>query len=156
MQDVAVLDDVIGALQAQAAGFPGALLAAMGDKILVRDRLGANEAPREIAVDPAGRLPRRGAAFDGPGARLLRADREKGDEVEEPIAGPDDAGKPAFGQPERPRNSRFSAASASHATSASSAAEMTTAGAPCAAAQRATRRLCALPAAALASSTLAI
>ena len=62
MHDVAVLHDVVGAFEAHLAGVLGALLAAAGDEIGVGDRLGADEALLEIAVDDAGGLRRLGAA----------------------------------------------------------------------------------------------
>src|SRR5579883_3433288 len=61
VQDVAVLNHVIGAFEPQLAGFLGALLAAMGDEIGIGDGLGADEALLEIAVDDARRLRRLGA-----------------------------------------------------------------------------------------------
>ena len=45
----------------------------------------------EISMDHAGRRGRLGAAVDGPGAGLLRADGEIGDEVEQLVAGADQA-----------------------------------------------------------------
>ena len=58
MHDVAVADDVIGAFEAHLAGVLGALLAAMGDEIVIGNGLGADEALLEIGMDAAGGLRR--------------------------------------------------------------------------------------------------
>ena len=57
---------------------PRARLAAVGDVILVGDRLGADEALLEIGVDDPGRLRRLRALLDRPGPRLLGAGGEEG------------------------------------------------------------------------------
>src|SRR5207237_10089600 len=101
MHDVAVLDDVIGAFEAHLAGILGALLAATGDEIGIGDRLGADKALLEIAVDDAGGLRRLGAARDRPGARLLWARREKGDQIEERVSGADHLVEPGFAEAKR-------------------------------------------------------
>ena len=54
--DVAVLDDVVAALQAHPALLLCPLLAAEPDEIVVGDDLGADEAALEIGVDDARRL----------------------------------------------------------------------------------------------------
>src|SRR5579863_6681139 len=77
MQDVAVLDDVLRAFEAEFARFLGALLAAAGDEVLVGDRFGADEALLKVGVDDAGGLGRLGAAPHRPGARLLGTDGEE-------------------------------------------------------------------------------
>src|SRR3546814_16267748 len=64
------------------------------------DGLGADEAAFEVGVDDAGGLRRLGALLDRPGPRFLRPRREEGDEVEELVAGADDAGKAGFLQPQ--------------------------------------------------------
>src|SRR5579863_1660183 len=64
-------------------------------------RLGADEALFEIGVDDAGRLRRLGAARDGPGMRLLGPDREKRDEIEQAIAGANDARQARLFEAER-------------------------------------------------------
>ena len=48
LEQVAVLDDVVLALRAQLACFLGACLAVVGDKVVVGDGLGANEATLEV------------------------------------------------------------------------------------------------------------
>ncbi len=63
----------------------------MGDIILIRNHLGADEAALEIGMDRAGRLGGLGAAPHRPGARLLGAGGEEGDEVEQVIARADEA-----------------------------------------------------------------
>src|SRR5438045_6597347 len=104
MHDVAVLHDVIGAFEAHLAGILGALLAATGDEIGIGDRLGADKALLEIAVDDAGGLRRLGAARDRPGARLLWPRREKGDQIEERVAGADNLVEPGFAEATRREN----------------------------------------------------
>lgn len=78
MHHIAILDDVFFAFEAHFAGFLGALFAAKGDIIVVRYRLGPDEAVFEVSVDDAGGLGRRGAAFDCPGAGFLGACGEIG------------------------------------------------------------------------------
>ena len=53
MHDVAVLHDIILAFEPHLAGIAGAGLTAAGHIILVGDRLGADEAALEIAMDDA-------------------------------------------------------------------------------------------------------
>ena len=89
---VAVLDDVLLAFLAHLAGFLGADLAAQADVVVVGDGLGADEALLEVGVDDAGGLRRLGALVDGPGARLLGADGEEGDEVATGVALADQRG----------------------------------------------------------------
>jgi hypothetical protein len=101
MHDVAVGHDVFLAFQPQLAGIAGAGFAAEGDVIGVRNGLGTNEALFEIGMDNprGGRRPC--AAVNGPGPRFLRADGEIGDEIEQLIAGADQAVETGFLQPER-------------------------------------------------------
>jgi hypothetical protein len=87
--------------------------------------------------------------------RLFRADGEKGDQPQKHITGAMTRARPVSASPSEARNSSFSA-SVSCANSASMAAEIMTERAPRAAAYSATRRLSALPEAALPSSTLAM
>src|SRR5690606_23530805 len=91
VHDVAVLHDVLLALHPQLP-----LGARVGDaarlhQVLVAHHLGADEAALEVGVDLAGRLRRLGAALDGPGAHLLLAGREEGDEPQRVVAGADEA-----------------------------------------------------------------
>src|SRR6266404_2060167 len=101
MHDVAVLDDVFGAFEAHLAGILGALLAVARDEILIGDGLGADEAFLEIGMDDAGRLRRLAAPGNGPALCFLRADGEEGHEVEQRIAGADDAGETGLIETER-------------------------------------------------------
>jgi hypothetical protein len=64
------------------------------------DRLGADEALLEVAVDDAGRLRRGRARADRPGARFFRADGEVGLQAEELVAGADDAVEAGLGEAE--------------------------------------------------------
>src|SRR5438128_300145 len=101
MHDVAVLDDVLRAFEPHLARILGALLAVARDEILIGDGLGADEAFLEIGVDDAGRLRRLAAPRNRPGLRFLRADGEEGHEVEQRIAGANDAGEAGLGEAER-------------------------------------------------------
>src|SRR6202162_6650520 len=89
MHDIAVLDGVIGALKTHLAGVLGARLAAAGDKVLIGDRLGADEALLEIRMDAPGSLRRLGTARHCPSSRLLRACGEEGNQVQQLISGAD-------------------------------------------------------------------
>src|SRR5436190_22720903 len=101
VEDVAVLDGVVLALEPQLAGIARARLAVQRDIVVVGDGLGADEALLEVGVDHAGRLRRAGLAPYRPGARLLRPDGEEGDEVEQGVAGSQDPREAGFLQPER-------------------------------------------------------
>src|SRR5690606_36412460 len=69
---VALLDDVRLAFEPELAGFPRALLAAALDVALVRNDLGANEAPLEVRMDRARRVVCRRVPADRPGPHFLR------------------------------------------------------------------------------------
>src|SRR5450631_84798 len=87
VDDVAVFDDVLLAFELQlgvgAAGALGAVL----DEVFPPDYLGLDEAAFEVGVDEACRLGGLGAALDGPGAALVGAGGEEGDEVENLVRG---------------------------------------------------------------------
>src|SRR5690606_38314475 len=69
----------------------GGLLGPGGDEVVPGEGFGADEPPLEVAVDLAGGLRRARALADGPGADLLLARGEEADQVEEPVAGADQA-----------------------------------------------------------------
>src|SRR5690606_18707093 len=75
---VAVLHDVVLALQARLALGSGLGHGTGGDEVLERDDLGLDEALLEVGVDDTGRLGRLPALADRPGARLLGARRQIG------------------------------------------------------------------------------
>src|SRR5271170_4712650 len=101
MHDVAIGDDVLGAFEAHLTGILGTLLAATGDKIVIRDRFGADEALFEIAMDDTRGLRRLHAVRYGPGARLLGADSEERHQIEELVAGAYDAHEAGLVEAER-------------------------------------------------------
>src|SRR5450759_5243466 len=74
---VAVLDLVLFSFAAHLACSLRALLAAKLHVIVVVDRLGADEAAFEVAVDHAGGLRRARSAMDRPGARFFRTGSEE-------------------------------------------------------------------------------
>ena len=82
MQDVAVADCVIPALELHLAGVLAPLLTAIGDKIIVGLDFGANETLGEVRVNDPRRRDRRSAAVHSPGAGFLFARGEEGDQVE--------------------------------------------------------------------------
>src|SRR4051794_18070129 len=89
VDDVAVQDDVVLALQSHLA-----VLAAYGhraarDKRVVGDDLGADEAAGDVAVNLTGRELRRRVARYRPCAALVLADREEGNIAEQVVAGAD-------------------------------------------------------------------
>src|SRR5215217_2410894 len=91
MHHVAVGDLVVLAFEPQLADVARAGLAAALDVILERDGLGADETTLKIRVDRAGGLRRARAFGHGPGARLLRTGGEERDEMQQPVAGADEA-----------------------------------------------------------------
>src|SRR5262249_16920743 len=98
MDDVAVYDDVLLALEPELAGIARAGFAAERDVILGRDHLGADEAALEIGVNDAGGLWRPRAARHRPGVRLPGTGSEERDEVEQRIARADQAVEPGLVQ----------------------------------------------------------
>jgi hypothetical protein len=62
------------------------LLPVQPDVVVVRDHLRRDEAALEVGVDHAGGLGTRGAPVGRPGARLLRADGEEGDQAQQVVA----------------------------------------------------------------------
>src|ERR1044072_4143049 len=111
MHHVAVGDLVLLAFEPQLPGLARAGLAAALDVIVVGDGLGADEAALEIGVDRARRLRRARPLGHGPGARLLRAGGKERDEVQQRVAGADQAAEArappsALGQAKRARAPR--------------------------------------------------
>src|SRR5690606_3651371 len=85
------LDHVVLPLGADEALLTGGLLGPGGDEVVPGEGLGADETALEVAVDLAGGLGRARALAAGPGADLLLARGEEADQVEEPVAGADQA-----------------------------------------------------------------
>ena len=78
LDDVAVLDDVVLALDAEFAGLAGLGVGAGGNEVVEGDHLGGDEAALEIGVDHPGGRRALGAGGDRPGARLLVVGGEEG------------------------------------------------------------------------------
>ena len=95
-EDVAVFDDVLFAFGAEEAVFFDGLLAAVFEEVVGGVAVGLDEALFEVGVDDAGGSGGFGAALDGPGADLLHAGGEVGDEVEERVGGVDEAVEAGF------------------------------------------------------------
>ena len=74
------------------------MLAAVLEQIFAMVAVGFDEAFFEVGVDDACRSGSFGAADDGPGADLLDAGGEVGDEVEERIGGVDEAVEARLGE----------------------------------------------------------
>src|SRR5436305_4810288 len=91
MHDVTVGDDIVAAFEAEFAGLARAGFSPESDVIVVGDGLGADEALFEIGVDHARCLRRARALLDRPGTGLFRSGGEIGDEMQEIVAGADDA-----------------------------------------------------------------
>ena len=78
---VAVLHNVLLALGAlQALGLDSGIIEVVGFQVAIADDAGADEAALEIAVDLTGGLRSLGALADGPGAALLFAVGQEGDD----------------------------------------------------------------------------
>src|ERR1700677_1198046 len=101
MQNVAVGDYVVLALEAELAGLTRAGLAAIGDIVLIGNGFGADKALFEIRVDDAGRLRGPGTLLDRPRARFLWPCGEVGDEVQKLVARANDAAETRLTQPDR-------------------------------------------------------
>src|SRR5581483_9661012 len=87
---VAVLDDVVAALEAQGAALAGAGVAAVVDQLLPGNDFGADEALLDVGVDLAGGVPHRQALAEVPGlGGLGLAGGEEGDQVQQLEGAPD-------------------------------------------------------------------
>src|SRR5471032_1269839 len=95
---VAVLDLVLFSFAAHFARSFRALLSAELHVIVVADRLGANEAALEVAVDHAGSLRRARSAMDRPRPRFLGTRGEKRLQAEEFVGGADEDVEAGLGQ----------------------------------------------------------
>lgn len=83
VDDVAILHDVVLALDADLAFLAGGGDAAGGDEVVVVDDLRADEAALEVRVNLAGGFRCRRALDDGPGAALIRAGCQESLEAQE-------------------------------------------------------------------------
>src|SRR5262245_40613977 len=101
VDDVAVLDDVVLALDAELADLAAARLAAELDEVAPVDDLGADEAALDVGVDLARGARGRGAARDRPGAALVGAGGEHRDEGDELEGGAQEAVARGLLEPER-------------------------------------------------------
>src|SRR5438128_10958536 len=99
MDDVAVVDDVVLPFQPELPRLAALHLAPQADEVLVGHHLGADEATLDVAMDLARGPQGRRAAADRPGAALVLARGEEADEIEERVAGADEAGARALGEP---------------------------------------------------------
>src|SRR3954454_6820293 len=97
VDDVAVLDDVLLALEADLAPIAAGGHRSAIDEGAVGDDFRANEAAGDVAVNLASRELRAGAARNRPGAVLVFADREERDVAEQIVAGADDPIQARFG-----------------------------------------------------------
>src|SRR3990170_9072408 len=100
VEDVALADDVVLALDAQLAVVLRLFHRADGDELVVADDLGPDEAALEVRVDHAGGLGCLRAVADLPRAGLVLAGREERDEVERPVARADHRLQPGLGHAE--------------------------------------------------------
>src|SRR5262249_26379083 len=91
VHDVTVGDDVFLALETQLARIAGAGFTPERGIVVEADGLGTNKTTFEIGVDDAGGLRGARPARDRPGARLFRPGGEEGHELEQRVAGADEA-----------------------------------------------------------------
>src|SRR5690606_9216819 len=91
MQDIAFLDDVILAFQAQPTRFLGTRLATILDEVVIGDGFSTNEATLEVGVDDRSRLRRGCADTDLPGTDFLHPGGEIGLQAEQLVTGADHA-----------------------------------------------------------------
>src|SRR6185503_14542881 len=100
VDDVAILHDVLLALEPHLAVFLARVHRAARHQVIVADNLGADEAALYVAVDFAGGELRRSVARDRPGAAFVFAGGQERDVAEQIVAGADDAVEPGFGEAE--------------------------------------------------------
>lgn len=98
MQNVAIFHNIPFSLSAHLARFFGPLFAGIFHVILVGYRFCANKAAFEIAVDYASRAWGKSAGRNCPGAGFFRTNGEVGFQVQQIVAGADQAVQPCFFQ----------------------------------------------------------
>src|ERR1700751_6336396 len=96
MHYVAILHEIVLALEAQLSMGFGRCLRAGGEQRVPVDGFGANEMFLEVGVDGSGRLLRPRINRDCPGAALVLAYGEKADEAKQLIALANQAPQAAF------------------------------------------------------------
>src|SRR5438093_4732120 len=89
MDDVAVLDDIIFAFQAELARFFALRLAAVCDELVVRDHFGANKSTLDVAVDFACGFLCGCAMSDRPSADFIFACRKETDQIQKSVGSAD-------------------------------------------------------------------
>src|ERR1043166_8607617 len=89
LQAVAILHDVVPALEARAAALPGGRFRAGLEQPRARDDLGADESLRQVGVDLARGIHGAVALAERPRPHLVGTDGEERDEAEQPVAGAD-------------------------------------------------------------------
>src|SRR5437870_11092843 len=101
MQDVAVGDLVVLALEPHLAGVARAGLTTERRIVVIGDGLHTNETALEIGMNHRRRLRSLGASRDGPRRRLLRAGGEERDQIEQLMAGADQPVEAGLAEPDR-------------------------------------------------------
>ena len=90
------MHDILLALGADQSLLLGGGHGAVGLQVLKGHHFGADKAPLEVGVDLTGRLGGLGAVGDGPGAALILAGGEEGDEAQQGVAGFDEPVQAGF------------------------------------------------------------
>jgi hypothetical protein len=100
LEHVAVADPIGLALGAKPAGLPRLGHRAKRQQVVVRNRFGPDETPREIRVDRSRGVDRRRSIAHRPRPHLVRARGEERDEAQEAVAQSDDPSEARLLQPE--------------------------------------------------------
>src|SRR5678815_3004345 len=90
VQDIAIPHFVLLAFEPQLTLVLGRRHRTQADEVIVMDRLGADEATLDVAVDLAGGDPGGRACVHRPGTHLVLADGEEADEIEEIVGAADE------------------------------------------------------------------
>src|SRR5215471_17427462 len=98
IDDVSVLNDVLLAFETDFAVLTTCGHRTARNEGVIRHDFGANESPRNIAVNFARRHLRRGMTRDRPGAALVFAHREKGNVSKQIVGGANDPIETRLGQ----------------------------------------------------------
>src|SRR5215472_4344819 len=101
IDDIAVLDDILLAFQAQFSFVPSLAFAASGDEIVVVNHFGADEAALEIAVDAAGGAWCAVATADGPSLHLVLPHGKERDQVQQTVGSANETGARRFRETDR-------------------------------------------------------
>src|SRR5215468_7859535 len=85
MNDIAVLNDVVFALESELAGFLALRLTAKNHEVIVSNYLGTDKTALDVAMNLSGSFARDRSLSDRPRTDLVFAGRKKTYQIQEPV-----------------------------------------------------------------------